>query len=62
MANLSKKQTASRPMLTPRHGLRRADWADKVGAAITNLEIKIDRVLEPDQALAIIAMMWWKES
>ncbi len=30
------------------------DWADKVRAAITNLEIKADRVLEPDQALAII--------
>jgi hypothetical protein len=38
------------------------DWADKVGDVITNLEIKIDRVLEPDQALAIIAVMWWKES
>jgi hypothetical protein len=31
------------------------DWADQVRAAITNLEIKADRVLEPDQALAIIA-------
>ena len=30
------------------------DWADKVRAAITNLETKTDRVLEPDQALAII--------
>ena len=30
------------------------DWTDKVRAAITNLEIKTDRVLEPDQALAII--------
>ena len=30
------------------------DWADKVRAAITDLEIKIDRVLEPDEALAII--------
>jgi hypothetical protein len=30
------------------------DWADKVRAAITNLETKADRVLEPDQALAII--------
>jgi hypothetical protein len=32
----------------------RTDWADKVRAAITHLEIKADRVLEPDQALAII--------
>lgn len=30
------------------------DWADKVRDAITNLEIKTDRVLEPDQALALI--------
>ena len=30
------------------------DWADKVRAAITNLETKTRRVLEPDQALAII--------
>ena len=30
------------------------DWADKGRAAITNLETKTDRVLEPDQALAII--------
>ena len=30
------------------------DWADKVRAAITNLETKTDRVLEPGQALAII--------
>ena len=30
------------------------DWADKVRAAITNLETKTDRVLEPDKALAII--------
>ena len=30
------------------------DWADKVRAAITNLETKTDRVLEPDQALALI--------
>ena len=30
------------------------NWADKVRAAITNLETKADRVLEPDQALAII--------
>jgi hypothetical protein len=30
------------------------DWADKVRDAITNLEIKTDRVLEPKQSLAII--------
>jgi hypothetical protein len=30
------------------------DWADKVRDAITNLETKTDRVLEPDQALALI--------
>jgi hypothetical protein len=30
------------------------DWAAKVRAAITNLEIGIDRVLEPAKALAII--------
>ena len=30
------------------------DWADKVRTAITNLEAKTDRVLEPNQALAII--------
>jgi hypothetical protein len=30
------------------------DWADKVRNAITRLETKNDRVLEPDQALAII--------
>ena len=30
------------------------DWADKVRDAITDLELKTDRVLEPDQALAII--------
>jgi hypothetical protein len=30
------------------------DWADKVRAAITNLETKNRRVLEPDQALALI--------
>jgi hypothetical protein len=30
------------------------DWTDKVRDAITNLETKTDRVLEPDQALAII--------
>jgi hypothetical protein len=30
------------------------DWADKVRAAITNLETKTGRVLEPDQALALI--------
>jgi hypothetical protein len=30
------------------------DWTDKVRAAITNLETKGDRVLGPDQALAII--------
>jgi hypothetical protein len=39
------------------HGNRRAGaayWADKVAAAITNLETKTDRVLEPDRALAII--------
>jgi hypothetical protein len=30
------------------------DWTDKVRAAITNLETKAARVLEPNQALAII--------
>jgi hypothetical protein len=30
------------------------DWADKVRAAITDLETKSRRVLEPDQALALI--------
>jgi hypothetical protein len=30
------------------------DWANKVRNAITNLEDKTDRVLEPNQALAII--------
>jgi hypothetical protein len=30
------------------------NWAEKVRDAITNLETKGDRVLEPDQALAII--------
>jgi hypothetical protein len=30
------------------------DWADKVRDAITNLETKTGRVLEPDQALALI--------
>ena len=30
------------------------DWAAKVRNAITNLEINIGRVLEPDRALAII--------
>ena len=30
------------------------DWADKVRAAITHLETKNRRVLEPDQALALI--------
>jgi hypothetical protein len=30
------------------------DWTDKVRNAITNLETKTDRVLEPDQALVII--------
>ena len=30
------------------------DWAAKVRDAITNLEIKAGRVLEPDQALALI--------
>jgi transposase len=30
------------------------DWADKVGDAITHLKTKTDRVLDPDQALAII--------
>ena len=30
------------------------DWAAQVRNAITNLEIKTDRVLEPDKALAII--------
>jgi hypothetical protein len=30
------------------------DWAAQVRDAITNLEIKTDRVLEPSQALAII--------
>ena len=30
------------------------DWADKVRNAITRLETKNDRVLEPDQALALI--------
>jgi hypothetical protein len=30
------------------------DWTDKVRNVITNLETKTDRVLEPDQALAII--------
>jgi hypothetical protein len=30
------------------------DWTDKVRNAITNSETKTDRVLEPDQALAII--------
>ena len=30
------------------------DWADKVRDAITNLETKTRRVLEPDQALALI--------
>jgi hypothetical protein len=30
------------------------DWTDKVRAAITVLEIKTDRVLEPGQALALI--------
>jgi hypothetical protein len=30
------------------------DWANKVRAAITNLKTKNHRVLEPDQALAII--------
>ena len=30
------------------------DWAAKVRDAITNLEIKTGRALEPDQALAII--------
>jgi hypothetical protein len=30
------------------------DWADKVRDAITHLETKTRRVLEPDQALALI--------
>jgi hypothetical protein len=30
------------------------DWDDKVRGAINNLEIKTGRVLEPDQALALI--------
>ena len=30
------------------------DWADKVRAAITNLDKKTDRVLEPSKALGII--------
>ena len=30
------------------------DWTDKVRNAITDLETKNDRALEPDQALAII--------
>jgi hypothetical protein len=30
------------------------DWANKVRAAITNLDIKTDRVLNPAQSLAII--------
>jgi hypothetical protein len=30
------------------------DWTDKVRLAITNLELKSNRVLEPGQALAII--------
>ena len=30
------------------------DWADKVRAAIAKLEIRTGRVLEPDQALALI--------
>jgi len=30
------------------------DWADKVRAAITNLDKKTDRVLEPGKALGII--------
>jgi hypothetical protein len=30
------------------------NWADKVRAAITNLEAKTGRVLEPEQALALI--------
>src|SRR5580692_1681369 len=30
------------------------NWADKVRAAITNLEAKNGRVLEPEQALALI--------
>jgi hypothetical protein len=30
------------------------DWAAKVRDAITNLEIKTDRVLEPDRSLALI--------
>jgi hypothetical protein len=31
-----------------------ADWTDKVRDAIANLETKTGRVLEPDQALALI--------
>jgi hypothetical protein len=30
------------------------DWTDKVRNAITNLETKTDRLLEPDQAPALI--------
>jgi hypothetical protein len=30
------------------------DWANKVRAAITNLDIKNDRVLSPARSLAII--------
>jgi hypothetical protein len=36
------------------------DWADKVRAAITNLETKTDRVLEPDVAPGFTAA--WKKA
>jgi hypothetical protein len=39
------------------------DWTEKVRHAITNLEIKSGRVLEPGQALAIIDdVVPWRES
>jgi hypothetical protein len=41
-------------ILQQEDSLMPTNWADTVRDAITNLEIKTSRVLEPDQALAII--------
>jgi hypothetical protein len=46
------KDSARRNRLSRNSGS--SGWADKVRAAITNLEAKTGRVLEPEQALALI--------
>jgi hypothetical protein len=51
---LTKDSTRRKRLIRSSGSSGVVNWADKVRAAITNLEAKNGRVLEPEQALALI--------